>query len=528
MTPSLAALAVGVAGAAALGAAAVLLPRRRRGRSFALIRRGKEQWEATFDAIFEGIALVDGRGTIRRANAALAELARRPLTAIVDQDLDAVLFGEPRELAELLRAAGAGERPAPLVRRSALLDRVLRLAAAPVTRAVDGASVVVVVEDITDQQALEAQLIQSEKMAAVGTLVSGLAHELNNPLTSIAGLSEFLLEQPGTGPEREHLRVINEQAERAGRIVRDLLTFARKGPVERAPLDFGELVERTVPLAGYELRRCGAAAEVAVAPGLPPVRGDRHQLQQVTLNLLANAAQAVGSLPEGRPRVVKVGVAAEDGRVVLRVADTGPGLSADVQAQMFSPFFTTKAPGEGTGLGLFVSYGIAAAHGGTLTAESRPGEGATLLLTLPPADPGAAAAAERPGSHDAAPARPAAPERAWRILVVDDDPVVRQVVSALFSREGHRVDAATAGADALRLARRERYDVVIADRLASAGGEPLAAALGRLPGDLAGRLILTTSDPRADAARGGPLVLRKPFDLRELRKAAEEVIGVSE
>jgi signal transduction histidine kinase len=511
MAVPLAALALGGAGVAALAAVAALIERRGRRRLFDLVARGKEQWERVFDAIPGGIALVDGAGAIRLANTALAALAGRPVTAIVGRELGAALFGEPGALADLLRAAGAGGRPAPVVRRSDPLGRVLRVAAAPVPRAVEGGSAVVVVDDITEQQAIEAQLIHSERMAAVGTLVSGLAHELNNPLTSIAGLSEFLLERPGTAePEREHLRVINEQAERAGRIVRDLLTFARKGPAERSAVDLGDLVARTVALMGYELKRRGVTAEVAVRPGVPPVWGDRHQLQQVTLNLLANAAQAMASLPDGRPRTVKVDVAEEGGRVILRVADTGPGLSAEVRAQMFSPFFTTKAPGEGTGLGLFVSYGIATAHGGTLAAESAPGEGATLVLSLPPAAGRAAADAGAARRH---------------ILVVDDDLVVRQVVSALFSGEGYRVDAAASGADALRLAAGERYDLVIADRLASAGSEPIAAALAKLPGGLADRLILSTSEAQPD--RTGRL-LHKPFDLRELKKAADDVFGRSE
>ena len=407
------------------------------------------------------------------------------------------------------------------MRRSETLNRVLRVAAAPVARAVDAASLVVVVEDITEQQALEAQLIQSEKMAAVGTLVSGVAHELNNPLASIAGLSEFLLEQSAdAAPGREHLRVISEQAARAGRIVRDRLTFARKGPVERAPVDLSDVVQRTLGLMGYDLQRRGVTAEVSVAPDLPRVFGDRHQLQQVALNLLGNAAHAVETLPTGQPRRVIISLQAEDGRVVLRVADTGPGLSDEVRARMFSPFFTTKAPGEGTGLGLFVSYGIAESHGGTLTAESRAGQGATLLLSLPAAGRSGLARGSRETANGLR-----------RILVVDDDPVVRQVVSALFSRGGHRVDAAVSGSDALRLAQGERYDLVIADRLASADEEPFATALARLPGNLAARLVLSTSDVRRDSEEGratGPRNLRKPFDLRELKKTAEEVFGLAE
>jgi two-component system NtrC family sensor kinase len=506
--------------AAALAVVVVLLERGRRRGLFALLARGKEQWEATFDAISEGIALVSAEGVIQRSNAAFAQLAGRQVTTIGGQRLCETLFGEHEALAPLLRTAVAGGRPAPVVRRSEKLNRMLRVAVAPVERAVGDASAVVVVEDITEQQALEAQLIQSEKMAAVGTLVSGVAHELNNPLTSIAGLSEFLLEQSPTGaPGRDHLRIINEQADRAGHIVRDLLTFARKGPTEREPVDLGDVVQRTLALLGYDLRRRNVTAEIVVAPGLPPVLGDRHQLQQVALNLVTNAVQAVTDLPRGRPRRVAIRLKVEDGRVVLRVSDTGPGLTEEVRAQMFSPFFTTKPQGEGTGLGLFVSYGIAESHGGSLTADSRPGNGATFVLALPPAAEGAGA-----------PAAEAAHAGPRRILVVDDDPVVRQVVSALFAGDGHRVDAAVSGTDALRLARTERYDLVIADRLASAGDEPFASALRRLPFGVHARLVLSTS-ARLDGDERlaiGTRMLQKPFDLRELKRTAEEVFKLSD
>ena len=494
-------------------------------RLFDLVRHGKEQWEATFDAITEGMALVDESATIRRANTAFAALVGQPVTAVVGGHLCHLLFGEHEALATLMRATAGGDHPAPVVRRSEPLGRVLRIVAASVARAVEDASAVVIVEDISEQQMLEAQLIQSEKMAAMGTLVSGVAHELNNPLTSIAGLSEFLLEQPaGAEVERRHLRVINEQAERAGRIVRDLLTFSRKGPAERAGVDLGDVAQRTVQLMAYEMRIRDVTVRTTIARDLPAVVGDRYQLQQVVLNLLSNAAHALSTMPAGKPRQVDVRVAAVGPRVVLQVADTGPGLSADVKAQMFSPFFTTKAPGEGTGLGLFVSYGIAEAHGGTLTAESQPGHGATLVLSLPVA-PDAA----RPSRETAAPqAGLPSPAPARRILVVDDDPAVRRVVAALFSREGHRVDAAASGADAVRLASAERYDLVIADHLASAGGVPLAAALASLHGGAAPRLILSTSDSRPVADSQGPRTLHKPFDLRDLKQAADEVFGTGE
>lgn len=530
MTVPLWAALVGAAMAAALVLAAFVQP----ARLAALMRRGKQQWEAAFDSISDGIVLVDAEGVIQRSNAAFSRLAGRPVNTVGGRRLSRVLFGEPYSLDELLATALGGHRAVRLVRRSGTLNRLLRIAATPVTRPVAGASLVVVVADITEQQAIEAQLIQSEKMAAVGTLVSGVAHELNNPLTSIAGLSELLLEQsPAGSPAREHLKVINEQADRAGHIVRDLLIFARKGTGERSAVDLDEVAQRTLALLSYDLRRANVAAQLDVEPDLPRVLGDRHQLQQVMLNLVTNAIHALGKVPE--PRRVTITARLEGDRVVLRVADTGPGISEDVRAQMFSPFFTTKPPGEGTGLGLFVSYGIAEAHGGSLTAESRIGEGATFILSLPASAP--AEAAVSPPPADAAPtpaaALPgpgAAPAAAGpgtgRILVVDDDPLVRQVVSALFAKEGHRVDAAVSGAEALRLAQSEHYDLVIADRLASAGDVPIAAALTRLPGDIGARLILSTS-ARLDGEPPDGRLLRKPFDLRELKKMADEVFRQS-
>jgi CheY-like chemotaxis protein/anti-sigma regulatory factor (Ser/Thr protein kinase) len=264
------------------------------------------------------------------------------------------------------------------------------------------------------------------------------------------------------------------------------------------------------------MRHRDVSVQTSIAPGVPRVMGDRYQLQQVVLNLLSNAAHALSTLPPGRPRQVELKVSADGAHAILRVIDTGPGIPPDVKAQMFGPFFTTKAPGEGTGLGLFVSYGIAEAHGGKLTAESVPGEGATLTLSLPVAE-------TAPAPRERAAAR--------RILVVDDDPGTRRVVAALFSRDGHHVEAAANGAEALRLARAERFDLILADRLAAADGVPLATALAGLPGDASRRLILSTSDPRRGSEErpaNGPTLLRKPFDLRDLKKAAEAVFGESD
>jgi two-component system NtrC family sensor kinase len=494
-------------------------------RFFELVRSGKEQWEATFDALGEGIALVDAEARIRRANDAMGALVGEEVRGIVGRHLFHLLFGEHETLSASLRAVTAGQRPPPLTQRSDKLGRILRVGMAPLQHPSLEAAAVVVVEDITDQKRLEGQLIQSEKLAAVGTLVSGVAHELNNPLTSIAGLSEFLLEQ-GVGDDhaREHLRVINDQAERASRIVRNLLAFARRAPAERTTLDLGEIVQRTVLLMSYQLRQAGIAIETRIASALPPVLGDRDQIQQVVLNLLTNAAYVLAGLPEGAPRRIEVAVTAPDDRVVLHVRDTGPGLPADVAAQIFDPFFTTKPPGEGTGLGLFLSLGIAESHGGILTVESEPGHGATFTLALPrgveprrgrATSPPAAAAA-------AAPPAPSQPARSRRILIVDDDAAVRRVVTVLFTHEGHVVDGAGSGAEALDLVRRHEYDLVVADRRAAVGNEPFAQTLKRERPGWESRLIFSLSGS-LPGARTAVRTLSKPFNLKDLREAAAEV-----
>ena len=492
-------------------------------RLFELVRNGKEQWEATFDALGEGIALVDAQARIRRANDALAALRGVEVRAIIGQPLCHLLFGEHETLRELLHAAKAGERRAPLERRSENLGRTLRVAAAPLQNPSLEAAAVVVVEDITDQKRLEGQLIQSEKLAAVGTLVSGVAHELNNPLTSIAGLSEFLPEQgKGDDPAREHLRVINDQAERASRIVRNLLAFARKGPTERAPVDLGDVVQRTVLLLGYEMRQAGITIETRFATGLPTVLGNRDQLQQVVLNLLTNAAYALAQMPAGAPRRITVGVSEEGANVVARISDTGPGMPPDVAAQIFDPFYTTKPPGEGTGLGLFLSFGIAESHDGVLAVDTAPGRGTAFTLSVPrsePRGPSAAPSAVSPGPQ----ARAAAP-RGRRILVVDDDPAVRRMVELLFTHEGHAVDAAATGAEAMDLIRATDYDLIIADRRAAVKDEPFVGALAFERPSWGGRLIVSASAARTEAsAPGGAGLLRKPFNLKDLREAAAAV-----
>ena len=499
-------------------------------RFFEMVRRAKDQWETAFDALSEGIAVVDTDGVVRRANRSLASLLGVPVSTLVGTALgDALLgTGKSQPLSELLAGTRRGERSAPLVVRSERLQRTVRVNAAHIAGAGFEQSVVVLVEDVTEQQALETQLVQSEKLAAVGQLVSGVAHELNNPLTSIAGLSEFLLEQKELGKkDRGHLQVIQEQAERAGRIVRNLLTFARKGTGERDLVDLNDVIRRTLSLTAYDLKLKDITVTRELSGALPEVLGDRHGLQQVVLNLVTNAAQAVTENPRDRPREITVSTWF-DGQVHLRVADSGPGIPEHVLQNVFTPFFTTKEPGKGTGLGLSITYSIVESHGGHLTIEPPPASGgAAFRVDLPPAPADAVASAMTPAAAQPA-GNPAGAHFVKRtILLVDGDPAVQRTIKALFARDGHDVEVAGDPQHALDLAQRGGFDLIITDARAMAPGKRgvlLAEELvAKLPA-LRERIIVATGDVRPTTeetlTRLGVRYVRKPFNLRDLRVEA--------
>ena len=492
-------------------------------RLYEMVRRSEEEWETAFNALIEGIAVVGPGGAILRANRALAAVAELPEAELVGRNFAELLPGASEAVAGLIQAAYRRERTAPLVVRLEHTHRVLRLTAGPLAAAEPG-SVVILVEDVTEQRMLEAQIIQNDKMASIGQLVSGVAHELNNPLTSIAGLAELLLERP-PHPDlpREHLKVIHEQAERAGRIVRNLLTFARKGVAEKTAVDLNDVVTRTSLLIVYELQLHGIEldSELSVEPVV--VLGDRYELQQVLLNLVTNAVQAVSGLEPGKPRRITLCTARAEGNAVLRVRDTGPGVPRHLAPYLFTPFFTTKAPGEGTGLGLSLSYGLVKAHGGGLSYEPPAGGGAEFQVILPLFE------AELPAAAEETPAENGYPLAARRILVVDEDPAVHRLMTALFAPEGHAVHSVRSGEQALRLAREGEYDLIIADvRMAAGAAEPFAYALLDTCPQARGRLVVACAGeedlPEHLLTKQTLRRVTKPFNLRDLKSVAQEIL----
>jgi two-component system NtrC family sensor kinase len=492
-------------------------------RLYEMVRRSEEEWETAFNALIEGLAVVGPDGAVLRANRALAVVAELPESELVGRNFSELLPGASEAVAGLIKAAYRRERTAPLVVRLEHTHRVLRLTAGPLAAAEPG-SVVILVEDVTEQRMLEAQIIQNDKMASIGQLVSGVAHELNNPLTSIAGLAELLLERP-PHPEvpREHLKVIHEQAERAGRIVRNLLTFARKGVAEKSAVDLNDVVTRTSLLIVYELQLHGIELDSELSSDPVVVLGDRYELQQVLLNLVTNAVQAVSGLEPGRPRRIILSTSRSEGNAVLQVRDTGPGVPRHLAPYLFTPFFTTKAPGEGTGLGLSLSYGLVKAHGGGLTYEPPPEGGAEFQVILPLFEAEPPASAEEPLSEESYPLS------VRRILVVDEDPAVHRLVTALFAPEGHAVESVRSGEQALRLAREGEYDLIIADvRMAAGAAEPFAYALLNACPKARGRLVVACTGeedlPEHLLTKQALRRVTKPFNLRDLKTVAQEIL----
>ena len=478
-------------------------------RLLTLLSAGKREWEQMVDAIGSAVCIVDDRGTVHRANRTFATLVNTPVTALAGQSWQMLLPpGWWDALGRLLDAEGQG---APCELRD---DRRLFVATAiPIGGDTgDERAAVLVLEDHTERRRLQEQLVQSEKMSAIGQLISGVAHELNNPLASVLGFADFLIESGEVPPALdEPLRVIQQESQRAASVVKNLLTFARRQDQGRRPVAVGEVLARTVTLLRNQLIQLRAEPVLEVADGLPEVLASPNQLQQVFVNLINNAAQAIAAT--GRPGTVTVRARAWLDGVAVDVADTGPGVPPQIAERIFEPFFTTKREGEGTGLGLSICQGIVKEHGGRLSLQSTGRPGATFTVELPAA-PAAVAGAAAPAAQ--------APVHA-RVLVVDDEPHIRHYMRATLEAWGHTVEVAADGQDGLQRALGGDYDLIFTDvRMPGLGGREFFETLRTRAPDAAARVVFATGDTisgdtLALLEQSGRPVLHKPFKLAELR-----------
>ena len=371
--------------------------------------------------------------------------------------------------------------------------------------------VLCLIRDVTDQKMLQEQLIQSEKMSAIGQLVSGVAHELNNPLAGISAFAQLLLAEKRFPPDqRTAAETIYSEARRASRIVQNLLTFARQHKAEKGPAAINQVLDDTLELRGYELRVRGIDVRREYDEALPDTMGDAHQLQQVFLNLITNAEQAM-ERSEGRHHRLTVRTRRSGEAIRIEVEDTGSGVPANLLERIFNPFFTTKPTGHGTGLGLSISLGIVREHEGRIWAENAPQGGARFVVELPVITPRVS------GEFPAALAAHPVGDR-LRILVVDDEASVRVALQRYLAARGHDVETTASGQDALGLLRAGEYDAVIVDmRMPDLSGEQLFEELRSADREHAERVIFTTGDLVSEQMRrfldgsGRPCV-PKPFE----------------
>jgi two-component system NtrC family sensor kinase len=366
------------------------------------------------------------------------------------------------------------------------------------------------------------RLYQSEKMSALGSLLAGVAHELNNPLSIVVGQA-LLLEEDGSGELARRAARIRTAAERCGRIVKSFLAMARQRGPERKSVDLNQIVRATLELVGYGIRSAGIQVTADLAADLPMFSADPDQLSQVVTNLILNAQHALKDIPQPRRLSVRTYYKPAHAQLRLLISDNGPGIEPDLRSRVFEPFFTTKAVGSGTGIGLSICHAFVTAHGGSIEIDETPGGGAMFKIRLP------VVAVE--AAHPPTPTDPVAEIARRRALIIDDERDLAELLAEMLEREGFVVEVAFDGEHALAELERHSYDVVLSDvRMPDLDGPALLRRLQSEWPALAKRLIFFTGDT-VGLGTGSALdklgrpVIEKPISPEELRRVVQATLA---
>ncbi len=472
----------------------------------------RRDWEEAVDAVNLAICILDRGGRVRRSNRAFAELAGVPSPSLVGRPWQGLVAEEWRDGIVRALATPGGE--------AIELGRGTRTIAVTAFPAADTGTghTILLFEDQTDRRRLQDRLVQAEKLTAIGQLIAGVAHDLNNPLTSVVGFADFLAESADVPPRiREPLRVIQQEAERASKIVKNLLSFARRQETRQSAA-IRPILEATAGLFRSQLSADSVTLETEIEADLPDLDLNPNQIQQVFVNLIQNAAHAIAAA--GRPGTVRLRARPWMDGVAVDVSDDGIGMSAEIAGHVFEPFFTTKPEHQGTGLGLSICQGIIKEHGGRITLVTEPDRGSIFTIELPGRVHGAPRLPEPV---------PDITERPIRVLVVDDEPHILHYIRATLEAWGHSVTTASDGLEGLERAIAEPFDLIISDlRMPRAGGREFYAELERRAPEAAARVAFSTGD----TVRGDTLAflesqrrpcLQKPFSLAELRTLLRDV-----
>ena len=489
----------------------------RTGELMASERRYRELIEGAPEMIHqldeEGRFLTVNRTQLETLGYRLEELLQRPLASICPDDQAERVADHLRRI----RERGKSELVTQFVRRDgSRLDVEIRASA---VREEDGSFLLSrgFAHDTTRRKRLEMQLIQADKLSTIGLMVSGVAHDVNNPLTGISGYAEMLLGQGGLTPELESsLRFIYSESERAARIVANLLGFVRQEEGRRDYFDLHTTVDAVLDLMGYRLRQARVEVSRRFDPQVPALYGDMHQIQQVLLNLVNNAVQAMDGMEGERRLTVATHVVA--GEVAIEVADTGRGIPPQILGSIFDPFFTTKGEGEGTGLGLSITKAAVEAHGGRLQVESVVGKGTTFTVWLPLPMGEEGGGGDDTSDAEGAPAlSPTGP-----ILVIDDELHIRTWLQRILQGFGYPVEVAVNGEEGMARLAEQDFSVILLDyMLPDTTGIQIYESLVSKRAELQSRVVFMTGaiDRVVEQyVRDHHLpFLQKPFNAKALR-----------
>jgi len=475
------------------------------------------------DLLPEGVVLIGSDGRIDYINPAARRLllppeGAGPPPALAGVDAEAGLGREIARVAREAERAGAAVVERTVTRAGPDGHELALGVSAAAVKEREEDAVVLVLRDVREARRLERRHFQAEKLQALSLLLSGFAHEMNNPLTGVMGYAELLLTDPALPDRmREDVKAILEGGTRCKRIVQNLLHFARQEKPEVRPVDLGRIARDAADFFATRLKIDTIALELHLAPELPRVLGDAHQLTQVFIHVIANASQAIREAKRGSR--VRISARTSDGKVLVEIANDGPPIPPDVMGRIFDPFFTTKPVGEGTGLGLSVTYGVVAAHGGEISVRSDERETAFTIEL-----PAITSASGGPASSDSWP--PVTDP--MHVLVVDDEDSVRQVVRRMLEHRGHRVDEAPDGREGLaRLTGTgvSSYDLILLDgRMPNLSGSELYRRAVAIDGSFQQRVLFMTGDvsdvQTQDLIResGAPFIA-KPFSREDLDRA---------
>ncbi len=498
---------------------------------FEMVAKSRQEWVATFDAIQDLIAIHDKENRVLKVNRALSRKFNAEPEDLIGKRCKDIFYNrnEPGKTCPhsdtLITAAVAAVEADDLA-----FEGTYKITTFPVFNAAGEVwACVHIARDITQEKLLREQLLHVEKLSSVGKLVAGIAHELNNPLMGIMGFSQILMDLPGDRKLediKEKLRKIYHESLRTAKIVQNLLTFARAKKTERDFHNINELIRHTLEMRDYSLRSNNIQAALDLDPELPGTMVDPFQLQQVFINIINNAEDAmVASRGRG---TLRIRTRKQRGKIEITFKDDGPGIPREIVNKVFDPFFTTKEVGKGTGLGLSITHGIVTEHGGAIDI-SCPDEGGTAVtIELPVVNK--AQWMEVKGIVETG-------GKTWnftagkKVLIVDDEKSIRETLRDILMREGFAVETARDGREALDMLDRDKYSLIITDiKMPGIGGLDLYDSVLKKYNYLKNRIIVLTGDVFSENIKeffsrtNCPYIL-KPFEPRELLALIRQVIS---